>query len=139
MIHTEAKILLRKEDVDECALNGWTPEEALAFCINNSTQSYAVMKNEEILCYWGWAPSTFAVGGCKAWMLSTPAIENHKVHAARRSQQLLELLLLDHFSIDVLVDPRYDIAKRWLSWLGFRRVGFRYHCDEMRITRGSRC
>ena len=133
------RIELRKADVDECFLGGWaSPEAALEFSVSHSTLSYRIALNGEVLCYWGFAAETALSASCKAWMLSAPAIEKHRVFAARESRRLLDLLLEDFYAVAVLVDPNYETAVRWLSWLGFRRSQVFDRFVEMRVTRGSR-
>ena len=140
MIHTEDKIKLRPADEEECRLGGFASgEDALAYSINNSSFAYAISRDGgPILAYWGWRDDSFVTGGCKAWMLSTPAIEGERRWAARQSRKLLDFLLSTHYAIEVIVDPSYDVSVRWLEWLGFRRDGFYDRFIKMRITRGGR-
>lgn len=137
MIHTEGRVVLRKEDEDECWLSGASPEVALRASIDGSTRAYEVIKDGVTLAYWGWARNSFLTASCRAWMLSTPAIEQHPVFAARRSREYLEMLLAEHHSVSVIVDPSYEKAIRWLGWLGFRRVGPWDRFLEMRVERGG--
>lgn len=137
MIHTD-RIVLRKEDEDECALGGMTPLQAVMQSVEGSTRSWAISHGGEVLVYWGFRANSIISGGCRAWMLSTPAIEKHRIFAARKSQALLGLLLEDFAFITVVVDPRYALAIRWLEWLGFVRSGFWEHFFEMTIERGGR-
>lgn len=138
MIHIEDKVVLRKEDVDECALGGMTPEQALLMSVKGSTHSYRMFKDGELLAYWGWRDGSVISGNCRAWMLSTPAIENYRMYAARKSREIINELLFDHYSVTVIVDPSYTTSVRWLHWLGFKRIGVFDRFDEMQITRGSR-
>jgi hypothetical protein len=139
VIPGEDKITFRKADVEECFLGGWpSPEAAMEFAVKNSTMSFKYVVNGEVLCCWGFAAESILCSNAKAWMLSTPAIEKYRVHAARASRQLLSTLLEDFYSVTVLVDPTYDLAVRWLEWLGFSKSRDFDRYIEMRVTRGSR-
>jgi hypothetical protein len=138
VIHTEDKVVLRDADREECFLGGWTPEAALRFSIENSTLSFRIDRGGETLCYWGFRAGSILSADCRAWMLSTPAIEDHKIFAARKSRIFLSELLEDFYSVTVLVDPNYTLSIQWLRWLGFSTFKVLDRFVEMRVTRGSR-
>jgi hypothetical protein len=100
-----------------------TPVEAVYQSINLSVWSYTVKSEEgEVLAYWGYAPSSFMGNSCRAWLLSTPAVERHRRAFAEASTHYLEQLLSQFPQVYVEVDREYTRAVRWLEWLGFYPV-----------------
>lgn len=114
------RIELRREDEVECLRGGFpSGEAALRHSIEHSTRAYQVTSPEgEVLCYWGLREQS-PFGGCVAWMLSTPAIEVHRVFAARQSVKMLGHLLDTYGDVTVAVDRNYTASVEWLRWLGF--------------------
>lgn len=130
--------VLREADAEECRLGGLEPEEALSMSIAQSDCAYRVVADGEVLAYWGWRSQGLLSGGCNAWMLSTPAIEKHKVFAARASLKLLNELLSTHYRIDIIVSPEHALALKWLRWMGFKRSATFGPFEVHTIQRGGR-
>jgi hypothetical protein len=132
------KIVLREADEAECRLGGMSGIEALEQSVLWSDHSYMITSPDgDILAFFGWRNDSAVCASCKAWMLSTPAIEKWSVFAGRKSLETLEALLQDHHSVTCIVDPAYRLSVRWLRWLGFRKIGSFDRFDEYRITRGG--
>lgn len=133
-------VILRPEDEAECRLGGMTGREALRFSMERSDYSYVFVnpKNNIPIAFFGWRNDSACCASCKAWMLSTPELERCSVFFLRHSRRVLETLLADHYSVEVLVDHSYTKAVRWLEWLGFRREGVLDHFSTYVITKGGR-
>ena len=133
---------LRAEDEQECAAGGMSGLEAVYQSVNLSVWSSIVKSEEgETLAYWGYAPSSFMGNSCRAWLLSTPAVEYHKRAFMEASVAYLEQLLLHYPQVYVEVDWKYTRAVRWLEWLGFYPVNigekFMLMCAERNMTWAS--
>ena len=114
---------LRAADERECAAGGLTGAEAVYQSVSLSVWSYTVKSEDgEILAYWGYAPSSFMGNSCRAWLLSTPAVETNKRAFMEASTHYLAQLLERYPQVYVEVDREYTRAVRWLEWLGFYTV-----------------
>lgn len=114
-------IELRSADAAECRAGGMEPHEALDHSISNSSQSYIVRMDGEVLGVWGWEGSALGAG-CSAWLLTTPACEGHKVFVARHSLKVMEHLFSIYPYVNVWVHEEHTVALAWLKWLGFYPV-----------------
>ncbi len=130
-------ITLRDADVEECAVCGVTPQQAVEQSVANSTEAYIISVDGEPLAYWGFADNPHLTGECFAWMLSTPLMDLHRIHAARESLRILALLLETHNSVMILVDRQYTAAVRWLKWLGFRPYLSHGRMLQMNLKQGG--
>lgn len=110
---------MREADAEECRRQGYEPQEALSESIRESLKSIAVFSDGELLGVWGYRPHTILGSTVNAWFLSTPAIENHRIAAARESKRVISFLLTLYPQIVVRVDKDYTLSINWLSWLGF--------------------
>lgn len=131
-------VRLRPADEAECRAGGWpSGAVALEHSIANSTRAYSIIAPEgsEVLCYWGWRELSVLGGGCVAWMLSTPALDDHRMFAARQSLRLRDYLLATYGDVYVGVDTEYSVAVRWLRWLGFRPFFDFGRFQQLRATR----
>ena len=129
---------LRAADEAECRAGGFASGgEALAYSWANSTNAFAHERDGDILAYWGFREIGTVLGGtlCVAWMLSTPHIEQHRMHAARESRRLVDALLDHYGEIYVVVDCEYELALKWLRWLGFNLYGRDGRMMAMRAVR----
>lgn len=133
------EVILRDADVEECRKGGLSPQEAVAFSINRSTKAWLLPGPDgDIVAYWGWRDDCVGCSSAQVWMLSTPAIERHRLWAARKSRAILNVLLETHYLLWAVVDPEYDLAIRWLKWLGFGLDSRGDPFDCYILTRGSR-
>jgi hypothetical protein len=128
-------VVLRPEDEAECRLLGADALQAIMTSAMNSMQRFVVMHGDVPVAYWGWAPTSVTGRECWAWMLTTPEVDRIPVSFGRKT--MLEFLgLLDCYStINVLVDPRYTKAVKWLTWLGFQPVVEDKGLVQMRVEK----
>lgn len=114
------EIVLRPEDIAECALGGLTPQEAINMSIQDSRDYWVTrLRNGTILAIWGYKDLAIATGTIQVWMLSTTAVDHYPTAFGRLTRRTFESLMANRFMAIVHVDPRYTKAIRWLEWLGF--------------------
>ncbi len=134
---------LREAELRECIAAGMTGEEAISSSIAYSTECYQIIIEEEVVCSWGWFPTSHLSGVCHIWMLTGEAANKHKVFVARESARILNIMLECFPSVLVLVDSRYSLSIKWLRWLGFSvtQMGFQGPTgvifQYMKIERGE--
>lgn len=119
----ELPAAFREADVAEACLAFGSVEEAVRQSIDLSFSSYSVKWRGKVLALWGYAPVSISGETCWVWLLSTPDIEEAPVAFALASSRVCSQLNETYPILMVLVDPRYEKAKTWLSWLGFEDVG----------------
>ncbi len=114
---------MREADVAECAALGLDPYVALALSRARSEESFAVVKDGDLLCHWGYRTDNALFGEASVWMLSFEPADACPIFVARESRRLLKSLLFRFTLLRCEVDPRHLKALNWLGWLGFHNVG----------------
>jgi hypothetical protein len=120
-LDTIPEFQLRVEDGIECALGGMSNEQAVRRSVAGSDWAYAMYYGDELLCLWGVRFIDRIERRVSMWMLSCPAVNDHKIAFGRQSRKLLQLILTQATQIDVLVWVGYETTIAWLTRLGFRR------------------
>lgn len=110
---------MRAEDAAECRAGGMEPTEALRTSIEQSQEAYVFGYKGDLLCVFGFQPSTFMGETAHAWMLSTEHAAKHWYKFARTSFRTMHWLLERFPKIEVSVHEDYHLAVEWLGWLGF--------------------
>lgn len=113
---------LRTADEEECLAGNMTSEQAIRMSMMASRYSYAVEADGEVLAFWGYGSNTLIAQTAYAWLLTRPAIEEHKFRFIRTSQRIVEYILEEYLEVIVLVHDTHYEARRWLRWLGFLPV-----------------
>jgi hypothetical protein len=127
---------LRKADEMECLAAGISPEIAVKRSVEASANAFAQYADDELLCMWGFRFEDREGKEARMWLLSTDAVEKHKVFFARASKRMLDVLLQEAQVIRVLVHTRHTLAIGWLRWLGFQhQEDYNEHFMIMRRTR----
>lgn len=109
---------LRLRDEDQYELNclGLDPVEALR--VSLAAGQAWVWKPSEVACAWGVVRGA-GIEPSSLWLLTTPLIDQHKIHFARRSREIIAGILAEEGCIDGYVLVRNKRSVRWLAWLGF--------------------
>lgn len=118
---------MRPADVEECAVAGLTPKQALDLSIQLSDEVFSYYHDGVLLARGGWAVDSFVLNSARMWLLTTCAADDHRFAFARDSKQMLKMLLTKFRSIRCDVYVGHKAAVRWLMWLGFRPERVRYH------------
>lgn len=115
---------VRAVEVDELrAATGQTVLEVLVEAIGKSDEAWALYIDNELAGMWGVVPaeSDILTGRCgSAWLLTTDAIDRHKLSFWRLCRAYVPLLLLRWNLLYNFIDARHVRAIRWAERLGFR-------------------
>lgn len=115
---------LRKEDADECLAYGFSTQEGVNQCVENSTESFVLYWGAEPMLAWGYRADAVYTGACDVWLLTTGLVVSHKkdfVRAAIKAHRALQ----EVFHLQrVVVAVSYTKAIRWLKSLGFIEVAW---------------
>lgn len=114
-------VMLRKADEAECLAAGICPYDAVKMSADASTERYFVYDNERLVAMWGFAAESLFSYRCRAWLLTTPAIEGLKVKFTRSSLRVMAYLFETYEEVEVYVHLRHEEALKWLTWLGFEQ------------------
>lgn len=121
---------LREDDAKECLAVGLTPVQAISRCVENSTASFVVFVNGELIATWGYVIKNPLSGVGYPWLLTTAAVEKHKMFFARTSCYTRDFLLKRFNRLEVFVAADYLRAQEWLEWLGFSEPGAAFPINE---------
>jgi hypothetical protein len=113
-------ITLRPADEAECNAGGMTGQEAIAYSVASSIESYMVVIDDEPVAFWGYGARSFTAPMASAWLLTTIHADKHGLRLARSSRRVIEYILDKFPSIIVEVHQDHTVSCRWLEWLGFR-------------------
>jgi hypothetical protein len=130
-----AHFVLRLKDEAECRAAGFTGTEAIKFSAAHSSQFWTVYLNEQPIVVWGYAAESLFSYRCRAWLLSSAIVENHKVLFVRESVKALRFLFGLYEEVEVYVHNEYADAIAWLTWLGFTPIA---HSDNFTFMLASR-
>jgi hypothetical protein len=112
---------LRPADVQELLAAGSTSAlEALNDGVRYSQPCLSIVDMEDtVVTMFGVTPSGNPDVGF-AWLLSSDALDKHKIKFLRQSKVWLEYLHSRHPLLTNYVDARNVVHIAWLRWLGFR-------------------
>lgn len=111
---------LRKNDAMECLAAGLDPEQAVRRFVAGANAAYAHYIDGDLVCLWGYRWEDYATRRAAMWLLSTEAVEQHKLAYGRATKHLLDILQEQLHTITILVHVDYAEAIKWLEWLGFK-------------------
>ena len=116
---------MRPDDAREVlASHGLSPRRALELSVDSSTEAWATRIDGDLVAIWGVtevptdAMISPRVGSC--WMLTSAAVERHKVGFWRACRATLPLLLERWDLLFNAIDARHTRAVRWGKRLGFQ-------------------
>lgn len=112
-------LVLRIEDERECLASGRSVGQCVVDNIDQSLFSFSVSLEGELVCLWGYAPTSLLGLGAQVWMLSTPAFAKHSRRMVRETRAQFQQLLTVYPSLFAGVQKSYAASVRWLEWLGF--------------------
>lgn len=113
---------LREMDALECYAGGMTPEIAVRRSVAGATNAFAHYHEDTLLCLWGFRMDDPITRSVSMWLLSTEAVELHRIAFGRASKKFLAVALENFTSIEIIVYNDYTLAIKWLEWLGFTKV-----------------
>lgn len=100
--------------------DGLTPEQALIREVERSSSAWSWIVDGEVACMFGIVTRQLVDDSAYPWFLTTPLVEKHAIQFARSCKGLLPELLSIHPKLIGMVDARYVLSVRWLTWLGAR-------------------
>lgn len=87
-------------------------------CLAITTQLYAGLLQEELICAWGLIPPTLMSDQAYLWLYTTPKVAEHTFLFVRKSQIAVQAMLEDFPRITGHTAVENRQAIRWLKWLG---------------------
>lgn len=114
-----AAFQFRALDAEECVRGGSYPTEALAQSVQESTQSYLLHFDDEPAVMWGYRTYELCPSVANVWMLTSPAVDNHKWEFVREIRKAMRVLDSAFVSYHILVLRDYTAARRLFAILGF--------------------
>ncbi len=110
---------MRPAEVAEVrASAGLAPEAMLREELARSSVAWAWIVEGEVGCMFGIAAGTLLDVDSYPWFLTTHLVERYARQFARACRDLLPELLAHHPRLVGMVDARYALSIRWLTWLG---------------------
>lgn len=112
---------MRREDADEVEALGMTRESAVQDSLRLSFTSNVCVNDEgRPLAMWGAQATGSLLGGrVLLWFLSTNLLPTRKREVLVWSRNFVQAMQDRYATLECIVDVRYDVALRWVQWLGF--------------------
>jgi hypothetical protein len=112
----------RQMDAEECMRGGGLPSEVLERSIQASTSSHIVFFDDVPAVVWGYKSYDLCPSVANVWMLTGPAVDDHKWEFVREIRRTLKVLDTHFISYHSIVLRDYVAARRLLAMVGFREV-----------------
>lgn len=110
----------REIDAAECRLLvGMDPVEAAVRTMRTPGEAWYWGEPTEPCAVLGVSHPNVLAGPNVIWMITTPAIERHRIKFLRASRYLMRELALRHGALETEVFRHHHACLRWLAWLGF--------------------
>ncbi len=135
------KLSMRKEEIDEVmASHGHTPEEALLFCFNSSTERLTFLYKGEVMGMFGISTSCLLSDSASIWLLTSESINKMWIRFLKLSRGFIKSILTRYSVLYNYVDKRHSISISWLKWCGadiqeakpYGKMGLPFHYFEFR-------
>lgn len=97
---------------------GMSAEECLRRNLAASTEAWAMVKGETVLCLFGVAPLSVLEGLGEFWIVSTSHICGHRFAFARACRKFRPLLLERWSELRGVVEHSREDVVTWARWLG---------------------
>jgi len=111
---------LRAQDVAEISASTLlSPQDALAASLACSPMAWTGMVDDEPVCMFGVAATSWIAAEGAPWMLGSDALLQHQKAFLRRNRAYVALMRQMFSSLRNHVDTRNHVSIRWLHWLGF--------------------
>lgn len=112
--------LIRDADrIEVEASHDMTPREALEYALGLSTVAWSAWVDDHPVCMFGVAPLSILEGRGTPWMLGTEGVTTWPLVFLRRCKQCVKAMRAVYPTLENFVHDDNELAKRWLSWMGF--------------------
>lgn len=113
---------LRKEDIKELSLSGFTPIQALRQSYYMSEYCYTLCLNNIPVALFGAGRRNFSnsVKRASIWFLGTKHIEKCKTEFLKKSKKYIEFFKTKFDILENYTDAENSKNIKWLKWLGFQ-------------------
>lgn len=101
---------------------GVHPVKAVCEAIEVSTNAWTLFLYGVPVMVWGVSSSSYFSSHGFLWAIISDEVENHKLLFARVSRRLFMDLRYKYKTMETVTDATYELANRWVTWLGFREV-----------------
>lgn len=119
--HRMAPRMRAAEVMEIRASHDMEPATMLLSEVEKSSIAWAWVVGDEVGCMFGIVDAgSFLSQESYPWMLTTDLVEKHWRFFARSCRELLPEVLSRHSRLSGMVDARYALSVRWLSWMGAR-------------------
>lgn len=119
---------MRAADVEEVAVFGHTPLEALTRSVKVSRDAYAGLVNGRVICMFGVSSPTLMSDEGSPWLLGSDEIVRHAKVFLRLNRLYIAGIRRQYRVLHNFVGARNVAAIRWLGWLGF---SISEHCQTI--------
>lgn len=135
------KFSMRKAEIDEVmASHGHTPEQALLYCFNSSTEKLTFLFKGEVVGMFGVSPSNLLSESASIWLLTSNSISKMWVRFLKLSKGFIKSILRRYPLLFNYVDKRHVASVSWLKWCGadiheakpYGKMGLPFHYFEFR-------
>jgi hypothetical protein len=110
---------LRAADAAEVLLFGFDGVQGVKCSLNASLIAECMLIDGEPVAMCGLGMEQLMSATGYPWLLSTEAVERHRIAYARAARRLVERAFTLVDRLENVVDPRYTRAIALLEWLGF--------------------
>jgi len=114
---------LRKQDIEECALAGNTPEQSLINPFRyrrDNVNTYSVLKNGEVIGMFGVVSTANDIKKGTVWFLASDKIYDDWKYFTKRTKKWTSFFLSDYEFVYNFVPKQNKTTIKWLKWLGFQ-------------------
>ena len=94
------------------------PAAALVAEVRTSSQSFAMLLDDQVVCVWGVHARSILADAVYIWLLTSRAVDEHPVLFVRQSRRMREAMLAQYGTIEGVVAIDNPRSARWLRWLG---------------------
>lgn len=117
-----AIINLRPLDEAECLAGGTTGDSAVRYSAKASDDFFVISIDGQLAAVWGYATESLFSYRCRAWLLTCPILDQHKIKLARSSLRVMGWLFQRFDEVEICVHKKHSVALNWLDWLRFETV-----------------
>lgn len=117
---------IRESDRAELVAEHWDTRIGIYNSLEKSTHSWVARCGDDLLGIGGLVPEDALSGTAVVWLLSSDAVERHRLCFYRLTKNAILLFNKEYPVLYNWVDSRYTRALNWL-----RRLGFRYEAPGL--------
>lgn len=101
---------------------GLPPARVLQMALEASTRSWVLILRGAPVMVYGILTRSFMSAEAHLWAIVSDEVENCKLEFAKASKKIVEGLMQKYSVLEVVTVPEYEVANRWVRWLGFSEV-----------------